>query len=82
MFTGPNLAVKLDKKAFGHTRDCQWGWDLGIGLELIRHLQIGAGYTFGMNNIAKNLHFADKVGDVTTVKVKNNYWTITAAWMF
>ncbi len=82
VFTGPNLAVKLDKKAFGRTRDCQWGWDLGIGLELIRHLQIGAGYTFGMNNIDKIKMF-DSVGNVTKdVKVKNNYWTITAAWMF
>lgn len=81
VFTGPNLAVKLNKKAFDDTRDCQWGWDLGIGIELIRHLQIGAGYTFGINDIAKD--YGPNVGNITNnVKVKNNYWTVTAAWMF
>lgn len=83
IYTGPNLAVKLDEKAFGNTRDCQWGWDIGIGIELIRHLQIGAGYTFGINDIAKDIDNVGNVGNTTNdVKVKNNYWTITAAWMF
>lgn len=80
VFTGPSVAFKLGgKDSYGDTKATQWGWDLGIGLELIKHLQIGAGYTFGINNIARNF---DSAGEVTNIKVRNNYWTVTAAWMF
>ena len=85
IFTGPSVAFKLsDGDSYASTKKTQWGWDLGIGVELIRHLQIGAGYTFGINNLAKNtaeiLDHQVTVSD--DIKVKNNYWTITAAWMF
>ena len=89
VFTGPNLALKLGGKKDGYlsTKTAQWGWNLGLGVELIKHLQIGAGYTFGINNIVK---FTDKTIGLPAgvpkpedgVKVKNNYWTVTAAWMF
>ncbi|MBD5236197.1 MAG: porin family protein [Bacteroidales bacterium] len=88
IYTGPTLALKLGKgdNNFLTTKTAQWGWNLGIGVELIRHLQIGAGYTFGINNVVK---LADKVVDIPgfngvakDVKIKNNYWTVTAAWLF
>ncbi|MDE7413818.1 MAG: PorT family protein [Muribaculaceae bacterium] len=90
IFTGPDLALKLGGKKDGYlqTKTAQWGWNLGLGVELIKHLQIGAGYTFGINNIVK---FADKTipgfpaglpSPTDDVKIKNNYWTVTAAWMF
>ncbi len=89
VYTGPTLALKLGGKSDGFvtTKTAQWGWNLGLGVELIKHLQIGAGYTFGINNIVK---FADKTvgmpsflpGAEDNVKLKNNYWTVTAAYMF
>ncbi|MDE5868942.1 MAG: PorT family protein, partial [Muribaculaceae bacterium] len=59
VYTGPTLALKVGGKKDGYlqTKTAQWGWNLGLGVELIKHLQIGAGYTFGINNIVK---FADK----------------------
>ena len=84
VFTGPTLAMKLggDDDYF-QTKTCQWGWNLGIGVELIDHLQIGAGYTWGMNNIADKLKINDLISiNTADIKVKNNYWTITAAWLF
>lgn len=88
-YTGPSLALKLGKKNnnFLTTKTAQWGWNLGLGVELIQHLQIGAGYTFGINNIVKTI---DKTigmpsalpGVENDVKIKNSYWTISAAWMF
>lgn len=78
VFTGPSFAFKLDGntvKAF-KTKTCQVAWNVGIGVELINHLQIGGSYGFGVNNIAKN--WVDAKG----IKVKNNYWTVTAAWLF
>lgn len=83
IFTGPTLALKLSKDDnFTKTRTSQWGWNVGLGLELIRHLQIGAGYTFGMNNVAKHIDYITNQTNVGVIKAKNNYWTITAGWYF
>lgn len=78
-FTGPNFAFKLDKNIANYikTRTCQVAWNVGLGVELINHLQIGAAYNFGINNIAEHLG-----ANTPDVKVKNNYWTVTAAWLF
>lgn len=81
VYTGPSVAFKLSgKDSYGDTKKTQWGWDLGLGIELIRHLQIGAGYTFGINKLANIVVSDANAGH--DIKVKNNYWTITAAWMF
>lgn len=83
IFTGPNAAFRLggEDDVF-KTKTAQWGWDLGLGVQLIKHLQISAGYTFGINSIMDKqtlLNLGSTTGDI---KVKNNYWTVTAAWMF
>lgn len=87
LFTGPSFAFKLDKikdtvDAF-KTKTCQVAWNIGLGVELVKHLQISGSYGFGINNIAKH---AGALGgpDLNTkdYKVKNNYWTITAAYLF
>lgn len=80
LYTGPSFAFKLggNDDVF-KTKTFQCAWNLGIGLELVNHLQISGGYSFGINNIA------DKVVGVQTsdnIKVKNSYWTITAAYLF
>lgn len=81
VYTGPSVAFKLSgDDSYGGTKKTQWGWDLGLGVELIRHLQIGAGYTFGINNVVD--HLVEDVNATHDIKVKNNYWTISAAWMF
>lgn len=81
IFTGPSVAFKVSgEESYGNTKKTQWGWDLGLGVELVRHLQIGAGYTFGINKLVKHLY--EDVNSTHEVKVKNNYWTVTAAWMF
>lgn len=75
IFTGPDFAFKLDKEALNaiKTKTFQSAWNVGLGVELLRHLQIGASYGFGLNNILKASNGAD---------VKNNYWNITAAYLF
>lgn len=81
LFTGPSVAFKFGgENSYGHTKKTQWGWDLGLGFEFIKHLQIGAGYTFGINNVMKYTSWGQNASN--DIKVKNNYWTITAAWMF
>lgn len=81
IYTGPSVAFKLSgEDSYAGTKKTQWGWDLGLGVELIRHLQIGAGYTFGINKLVN--HFYTDINSGHEIKVKNNYWTVTAAWMF
>ena len=52
----------------------------GLGVELVRHLQIGAGYSWGINNIARKITGYE--GFDGKFKTRNNYWTITAAYLF
>lgn len=80
LFTGPSFAFKLggDDNVFA-TKKFQCAWNVGVGIELINHLQISGSYGFGMNNIAKDYLGMEVTDDY---KVKNNYWTVTAAWLF
>ena len=80
VFTGPDFAFKLDKEIFGamKTRTCQVAWNIGLGVQLVSHLQIGASYGFGITNLASKTGLVQ----ASDAKVKNNYWTVTAAWLF
>lgn len=80
VFTGPDLAFKLDKEIFNamKTRTCQVAWNIGLGVQLVSHLQIGASYGFGITNLASKTGLVQ----ASDAKVRNNYWTVTAAWLF
>lgn len=80
IFTGPDFAFKLggDDDVF-KTKTFQCAWNVGIGVELINHLQIGGSYGFGINNICDEV-IGINVND--NIKTHNNYWTLTAAWLF
>lgn len=79
LFTGPSFAIKLDKNTLDSfkSKTCQVAWNVGLGVELIKHLQVSASYGFGINNVAKYVGV-----NAQDLKVKNNYWTITAAYLF
>lgn len=79
IFTGPSFGFKLDKSTIDNfkTKTFQSVWNIGLGLELAKHLQIGASYGFGMNNIVKVVS-----SSTDPVKYHNNYWTVTAAYLF
>lgn len=86
IFTGPTMALKLDKSTFKTdngelgAKTVQMGWNIGVGLELVKHLQISGGYTIGMNNVAKKISVINDNFNIQ--KIKNNYWTLTAAYLF
>lgn len=82
IYTGPSFAFKLDKSIMDKTFQC--AWNIGIGVELIKHLQISGSYGFGINNVAKEvMKNADPdFGNIEKIKAKNNYWTVSAAWLF
>ncbi len=84
IYTGPSFAFRVSgNDNWLKTRTFQPSWNVGIGLELVRHLQIGAGYSFGINNIYKAIG-NDVLGgnSVDNIKIRNNYWSVTAAVLF
>ena len=82
LFTGPSFAIKLDKNTFEYlkAKTCQVAWNVGLGVELFKHLQVGASYGFGMNNIISKYEILGI--NAEPIKAKNNYWTISAAYLF
>lgn len=88
VFTGPNFAFRLDKSVQDaiqniKSRNFQFAWNVGLGLEFFNHLQLSASYSIGCNDIVEKLH-VDQALNATmdNSKVKNNYWTVTAAYLF
>ncbi|MBD5278414.1 MAG: PorT family protein [Bacteroides sp.] len=85
IYTGPDFAFALNKHTFNNikSKTCEVGWNVGLGVELFKHLQVQAGYCIGLNNVVKA---TDKVADLgineENLKVKKNYWTLTAAYLF
>ncbi len=82
IFTGPSIAFLTSSKAISavwESAKFDVSWNIGAGVQLFSHLQIGASYGFGMTKLAKSL-----VNDITPADIngRNRYWTITAAWLF
>lgn len=86
--TGPDFAFRVSKGIVDDfkAKKCNVGWDFGLGVELIKHLQVSATYTLGMNNAVKYAKIVGVPGAAdyqkTEIKGNTNGWTITAAWMF
>lgn len=73
VFTGPSIAFLVsDSKDFFEHKKCDFAWNVGAGVELIRHLQVSASYGFGITKLVANRE----------ANVKNRYWTLTAAYLF
>lgn len=88
VFTGPNFAFRLNKSFKDNlsnieSRTCQIAWNVGLGVELVNHVQIGASYAFGINNVVKTINsVTDTSVTPVDLKARNNYWTVTAAYIF
>ena len=79
IYTGPDFLFALNKNTINDfkSKTCEVGWNLGIGLQLVNHLQITAGYCFGLNGVAKYVGINPQ-----DQKVKKNYWSVSAAYLF
>jgi hypothetical protein len=55
-------------------------WNVGLGVELFSHLQVGASYGFGINNVINKYEVLGI--NAEPIKANNNYWTISAAYLF
>lgn len=80
IYTGPDFMFGLNKNTLTNIQDkkCEVGWNVGIGLQLVNHLQITGGYCFGINNLSEKI-----IGTTSDdLKVKKNYWSVSAAYLF
>lgn len=79
VFTGPDFAFLTSKRAITEawrSHKVDFSWNFGFGLELISHLQISASYGLGITKLE------GRVAEASAINARNNYWTITAAWLF
>ncbi|MBQ7690764.1 MAG: porin family protein [Muribaculaceae bacterium] len=80
-FTGPNFAFLCDE-----SKDITWdnrssftSWDVGLGVELFRHLQLQASYGIGITEAFKYVNIEK---DSPVIRGKDRCWTVTAAYLF
>ncbi len=82
IFTGPSFAFLTSKRAINEAfenKAFDIAWNFGVGVQLFTHLQIGASYGLG---ITKTVSALTPLNAGTKIEGKNNYWTVTAAWLF
>lgn len=80
-FTGPNFAFLCDesKNITWENRSMVTSWDVGFGIELLKHVQIQACYGIGITEAFKKVGINE---EGTVISGKDRCWTITAAYLF
>ncbi|MGL5979559.1 MAG: porin family protein [Phocaeicola sp.] len=74
---GPQFGFNLGNNTdFWQLKKNNTSFNVGAGLKLIRHLQLGATYNFALSNVAEI-----RDGE-HTISVKQNGWQISAAYTF
>ena len=82
IFTGPSFAFLTSKRAINEAfknKSCDVAWNVGAGVELLKHLQVGASYGFGMTKAFDAVGVVNKDG---ILDGRTRCWTITAAYLF
>lgn len=83
--TGPSFAFLTSKSALENaykSRKTTVSWNFGVGVTLVKHLQVGASYGLGLGKAVTNLAGVGSASGSDKVQGKNKYWTVTAAWLF
>lgn len=81
VLTGPTFSILTSGRNIGDTwrnRKFDTSWNFGAGVELLRHLQVGASYSVGMTKALKTIG----VTGTSDINGHNRYWTVTAAYLF
>ena len=79
--TGPDFSLLLSDKDTGDFKTRKWNtsWNVGVGAELFKKLQVHANYGIG---VTKAFEYIGKDVEEKSVKGKDKYWTITATYFF
>lgn len=80
--TGPEFSFLTSRTAISnayYNKEFDWSWNLGLGIELFKHLQVAASYGWG---ISDSWAVKSSVAHAERIDGKNRYWTITASYLF
>lgn len=80
-FTGPEFAFNVGNKkseAGSEYKSTTVSWNVGLGVELVKHVQLSAAYCMGINKSITNVLGISGVES----GAKDRCWTITAAYLF
>lgn len=80
---GPQFGFNVGDRWFNNI--CEFkknttSFNVGAGLKLLSHLQVGANYNFALKDNGK-IHMED-LGDLTTIGFKQNTWQVSVAYLF
>ena len=77
-FAGPQFGFNVGSGHFGDydIKDCNTTFNVGAGVKLISHLQIGVNYNFSINKVAKYEEEGKKYD------MKKNTWQVSLAYLF
>lgn len=81
LYTGPSFAFLTGRTAIEDglkNKKFDAAWNFGVGLEVLGKVQVGASYGLGMTKAMETLTKVEGVD----INGKNNYWTVTAAYLF
>lgn len=81
---GPQFGFNIgNKQGFMHydLKKRNTSFNIGAGLKLIRHLQLGVNYNFALRSTGSYLQDVDG-GTMQSVRVKNNMWQTSLAYLF
>ena len=74
---GPQFGFNLNNKLDGYeTKSCAVTANVGVGVKLINHLQVGLNYNIGASKIAESLD--ERIVD----NMKKNSWQVSMAYLF
>ena len=79
--TGPSFSFLTSRKSAENAyrnRSFDTAWNFGFGLELFKHVQVGASYGIGLTKALKTIGATG----TSNIDGRNRYWTVTAAYMF
>ncbi|MCQ2291441.1 MAG: PorT family protein [Muribaculaceae bacterium] len=81
LFTGPEFAFNIGKSKSedgSKYKKCVMNWNVGVGVELLKHVQVSAAYSLGLGNSITNVLNIPGVDS----GAKDRCWTLTAAYLF
>ena len=75
---GPQFGFNVGSGHFGDydIKDCNTTFNVGAGVKLVSHLQIGVNYNFSINKVAKYEEEGKKYD------MKKNTWQVSLAYLF
>lgn len=77
---GPQFGFNVGSGHFTEAFDMNSSYttfNVGAGVKLIRHLQIGLNYNFGISKLAKTADYED-----VEIDIKKNTWQVSLAYIF